>query len=288
MKANSSDWYKKGWSLDIKKQSWTENTKEQVDFIIKALSLTGREKILDLACGYGRHSLELARRGYSVTGVDITPVYIEDAAKTAKEEHLKAEFICEDIRKQKGLTQEELAEILFVSRSAISKWESGRGYPGIDSLKAISAYFAISMDELLSNKELILAAEQDNRRKIFHVQDIVFGLLDCSAALFLLLPLFSQKVGNAFIGVSLIGLTDIMWYTRAVYIAIIVLTVVCGILILALQNVDLSAWRKIRGVLSVTLSVIACLVFIATSQIYAALLFFLFMLIKGILLIKRK
>lgn len=98
MKANSSDWYKKGWSLDIKEQSWTENTKEQVDFIIKALGLRGKEKILDLACGYGRHSLEFARRGYSVTGVDITPVYIEDARKTAQEEHLNAEFICEDIR----------------------------------------------------------------------------------------------------------------------------------------------------------------------------------------------
>lgn len=98
MKANSSDWYKKGWSLDIKEQSWTENTKEQVDFIIKSLELTGNERILDLACGYGRHSLELARRGYMVTGVDITKVYIEDANKTAKAEKLNANFICKDIR----------------------------------------------------------------------------------------------------------------------------------------------------------------------------------------------
>jgi transcriptional regulator with XRE-family HTH domain len=42
----------------------------------------------------------------------------------------------QELRKQKELTQEELAEILFVSRTAISKWESGRGYPNIDSLKA--------------------------------------------------------------------------------------------------------------------------------------------------------
>ena len=39
------------------------------------------------------------------------------------------------LRKSKGLTQEELAVSLYVSRTAISKWESGRGYPGIDSLK---------------------------------------------------------------------------------------------------------------------------------------------------------
>ena len=44
------------------------------------------------------------------------------------------------LRKQKGLTQEALADALFVSRTAISKWESGRGYPNIDSLKAIAQF----------------------------------------------------------------------------------------------------------------------------------------------------
>ena len=43
-----------------------------------------------------------------------------------------------ELRKNRGLTQEELAQALFVSRTAISKWESGKGYPNIDSLKAIS------------------------------------------------------------------------------------------------------------------------------------------------------
>lgn len=69
--------------------------------------------------------------------------------------------------------------------SAFSLWKSGRGYPGIESLKAISAYFAISIDELLSGKELMSAAEQDNRQKISRIQDIVFGLLDCAAVSFL-------------------------------------------------------------------------------------------------------
>ena len=48
----------------------------------------------------------------------------------------------QELRKNKGLTQEDLAEALFVSRTAISKWESGRGYPSIDSLKEIAKYFA--------------------------------------------------------------------------------------------------------------------------------------------------
>ena len=58
----------------------------------------------------------------------------------------------QQLRKQKNLTQEELAELLFVSRTAISKWESGRGLPNIDSLKAISKVFSISIDELLSGE----------------------------------------------------------------------------------------------------------------------------------------
>ena len=61
----------------------------------------------------------------------------------------------QELRRQKKLTQEELAEILFVSRTAISKWESGRGYPNIESLKAIAEFFSVSVDEMLSGHELM-------------------------------------------------------------------------------------------------------------------------------------
>lgn len=91
-------WYKEGWSLCIKEQSWTEDTQKQVDFLIKTLNLTGTEKILDLACGFGRHSLELARRGFRVVGVDITKEYVEDATKQAETENLSAKFFHMDIR----------------------------------------------------------------------------------------------------------------------------------------------------------------------------------------------
>ena len=51
-----------------------------------------------------------------------------------------------ELRSSRGLTQEELAEALFVSRTAISKWESGRGYPSIDSLREISDFFSVTID----------------------------------------------------------------------------------------------------------------------------------------------
>lgn len=66
MKPMENDWYKKIWTLDIQNQSWVKDTKRQIDFVIEKLHLKGDEKILDLACGFGRHSLELARRGYYI------------------------------------------------------------------------------------------------------------------------------------------------------------------------------------------------------------------------------
>ena len=98
LKAKKSDWYKTIWDLNIKNSSWVEDTENQVDFIIKTLELTGKERILDLACGFGRHSLSFAKRGYSVVGVDITEAYINDARKTAQQASLSAEFIHADIR----------------------------------------------------------------------------------------------------------------------------------------------------------------------------------------------
>ena len=97
-KAMDKDWYQKNWTLDIQNMSWVEDTGRQVDFLIKQLQLKGTEKILDLACGFGRHSLEFARRGYDVTGIDITPAYIDYANEQAKKENLNAKFICQDIR----------------------------------------------------------------------------------------------------------------------------------------------------------------------------------------------
>ncbi|MFT4146103.1 MAG: class I SAM-dependent methyltransferase [Mobilitalea sp.] len=98
MKALDANWYKSIWSMDIKKQSWVEETESQVNFIINTLKLTGNERILDLACGFGRHALSFVRRGFQVTGVDITKEFINNAIKTAKTEGLKAQFINSDIR----------------------------------------------------------------------------------------------------------------------------------------------------------------------------------------------
>ena len=63
------------------------------------------------------------------------------------------------LRNESGLTQDELAERLYVTRTAISKWETNKGYPNIESLKAIASFFSITVDDLLSSDEILTIAE---------------------------------------------------------------------------------------------------------------------------------
>jgi SAM-dependent methyltransferase len=96
--SDDDQWYRKIWTLAIQEMSWVEQTKEQVDFIWDVLELGGQEYVLDLACGFGRHALELSRRGCRVVGVDITAAYVDEANQQACEQSLDARFICADLR----------------------------------------------------------------------------------------------------------------------------------------------------------------------------------------------
>ena len=74
------------------------NAASEVDQLTKFLKLQPPAKVLDLCCGVGRHSLELARRGFDVTGVDRTDVYLRRAQRQADSEGLKIEFVQKDMR----------------------------------------------------------------------------------------------------------------------------------------------------------------------------------------------
>lgn len=194
----------------------------------------------------------------------------------------------QELRKQKKITQEELAENLFVSRTAISKWESGRGYPSIESLKAISEFFSVSVDELLSGRELISVAEEDNLKKMRHMRDLVFGLLDCAIAMFLFLPFFAQRDDGFIRQTSLLSLTDGLWLIKVTYLAIVILTIAWGVATLALQNSQSEIWTKSKTIVSMLLSTLGVLIFMTSFQPYAAFFTFVFLIIKGVLLIKRQ
>lgn len=75
---------------------FTKNTAEEVDFILEELKLPASSRILDIGCGTGRHSVELAKRGYQVTGVDISSGMLTEAQKAAKEAEVKVEWVQAD------------------------------------------------------------------------------------------------------------------------------------------------------------------------------------------------
>ena len=96
-----------------------------------------------------------------------------------------------ELRKSRGMTQEELAEALYVSRTAISKWESGRGYPSIDSLKEIAGFFSVTIDELLTGERLLAIAEKENKTNIQRMCGMLLGVVDL---LSFLLPYVCSKI----------------------------------------------------------------------------------------------
>lgn len=190
----------------------------------------------------------------------------------------------QQLRKSRGLTQEELAGQLYVSRAAVSKWESGRGYPGIDSLKAIAAFFDVTVDDLLSAGDLLTAAEDDVRRKEARQRDLVCGLLDCAAAALMFLPCFGQSAGDAVRSVPLFALSGGL--LTAAFWAALAAVVVVGIATLAMQGVQHPLWLRCKAKLSLGVSALSTLLFIACRQPYAATLLFIFLAIKTLLHIK--
>ena len=193
----------------------------------------------------------------------------------------------QELRKQKGLTQEELAEKLYVSRTAISKWESGRGYPNLDSLKAIARFFSVTVDELLSSNEILTIAEENQNQTEKHFRDLAFGLLDLCMSLLLFLPFFAEKTDGIVRSVSLIALDGVQPYLKIAYLAVVSSMIIMSILILALQNCQWVAWVKNKTTISLMLGAIAVLVFMISSQPYAAVFAFALLAIKALMLIKR-
>lgn len=190
------------------------------------------------------------------------------------------------LRKQKGLTQEELAAELYVSRTAVSKWESGRGYPGIDSLKAISGFFAVSIDDLLSGGELLTIAQEDQKQVRSRMQDLIFGLLDCCAVLLLLLPLFAQASGDAVQAVGVFSLAR-PWL-RGACLAVILGTAALGAGTLALQHWEQPFWVRYKTAASVGMSTLCVLLFLMSRQPYAACFSFVLLGIKALILLKKR
>ena len=185
----------------------------------------------------------------------------------------------QELRKNKGLTQEELAEKLFVSRTAVSKWESGRGYPSIDSLKEISRFFSVTVDELICPEEILSAAQEEKQALAGRTVSFLSNALDLLTAIALFLPVFGN--GNAApAAVTLFGLTGVHAWVKITFLILIGLTALNGLCGLILLRFDRPVWNKHRLVTGMALSVLGVAVFIAARQPYAGIFFFALLIIK--------
>ena len=191
----------------------------------------------------------------------------------------------QQLRKNKGLTQEELAEILYVSRTAVSKWESGRGYPNIDSLKDISSYFSISLDDLLSSDQLIDLAQNENRTRIRNNCHLLMGLIDLLCIFCLVLPLYPENIEGMICSVNLWDYTQIEMYNRVVYWVIFILMMMIGAVKVLDYYMKWSWCKKNSTGLSFGLSVFSILYFVITKEVYVCLIMIFLMMMKCFLLV---
>ena len=184
------------------------------------------------------------------------------------------------LRKNKGITQEELADELYVSRTAISKWESGRGYPNIESLKEISKYFSVSIDDLLSADKLILLAEKENKENISKLCDFMLGIVDLFSFVLIVLPLYPNEIQGFVYSVSLLDYTQISSINLKAYWVLYIALFVSGVIKLLSTRAKAENFKKSITVTSVILNLFMVIFLALTREAYAVVVVFLLLVAK--------
>ena len=192
----------------------------------------------------------------------------------------------QELRKNRGLTQEELAEAIFVSRTAVSKWESGRGYPNIDSLKELSAFFSVTIDDLLSSDTLLTIAEKENKSNIQNICDVVFGIIDVCSVMLIVLPLYPNTENGFIYSVNLFSYTQVTSVIRIMYWGMFLALFIAGVIKLLITKTGNIRLNKVLTMASMLISSLLIFVLAMTRAAYAIIVVFLLLMVKVIFLLK--
>lgn len=192
----------------------------------------------------------------------------------------------QELRKNKGLTQEELAAALYVSRTAVSKWESGRGLPSIDSLKQISAFFDVSIDDLLSADKALSLAEQENKASQRSFCDLLLGISDLCAILLILLPLYPRVDGKTVYAVDFLTYARTSAFSGWIFAFLFAGLILTGAVKIGSVCGKTETAQPLLTGISLCISIAAVLLLAVTRNAYATSLTFLLLVIKGTLLLK--
>lgn len=193
----------------------------------------------------------------------------------------------QELRKNRGMTQEELADALFVSRTTISKWELGRGYPSIDSLKDISKFFSVSIDNLLSGEKLLTLAEKENKSNIRNICDLLFGVVDLCSFILIILPLYPNTIDGFVYSVNLLNYTQTTSLNKTICWAVFSLLVIIGAVKVILLRVKAERCSKIFMEISIVISILTVIFLAVTREVYAVVIVFLLLIIKGVIFLRR-
>ena len=191
------------------------------------------------------------------------------------------------LRNSRNMTQDELAEALYVSRAAVSKWESGRGLPSIDSLKDIAKFFSVSIDELLSGEKLLSLAEKENSSNTRKICDIIFGVADLLSFVLFVLPLYPSTIEGFVYSVSLLSYTETSKINIAVYWVLFALLVLSGAVKLIFAKLKAEKCSKASAYVSLVVSMVTVLFLALTREAYALVVVFLLFVIKVTVLINQ-
>lgn len=191
-----------------------------------------------------------------------------------------------ELRNQKGLTQEELAEALFVSRTAISKWEAGRGYPSIDSLKELSRYFSVTIDDLLSGEKLLSLAEKEKQSHLQNMRALFFGIMDLFSFALIVLPLYPKPIGGYVYSVNLPSYTEATSLNRLIHWILFLILIAAGIVEILLARFKMKKWAEFAVGCSMGLGILTVLFLSMTREAYAIAVAFCLFVTKAILLFR--
>ena len=186
------------------------------------------------------------------------------------------------LRTERGLTQEQLAARLYVSRTAVSKWETGGGSPNLDSLQAVARLFDVSVDALLSTDDLIVLARDERRSTARSSGMLSFGLLDVLAVVFAFIPLYGVDDGSF---VRMANLADYgasvdFGASFAVMAAAVVSLMFVGAVEIVLAAAGSRRAARIVALVGFAVQALAVVLFASTMQPYATTLMFVLLLAK--------
>lgn len=186
------------------------------------------------------------------------------------------------LRTERGLTQEQLAARLYVSRTAVSKWETGGGSPNLDSLQAVARLFDVSVDDLLSADDLIVLARDERRSTARSSGMLSFGLLDVLAVVFAFIPLYGVDDGSF---VRMANLADYgasvdFGASFAAMAAAVVSLMFVGAVEILLAAAGSRRAARIVALVGFAVQALAVVLFASTMQPYATTLMFALLLAK--------